>query len=146
MAAADRDYRGSRSAAALFALGGGASSLTLAGWLIGSLALQSFGVASFPAWPLTALANLLLAIALLLTGRGYPQLRIPLIGFAVAIALIALAEAIFDLPQGFDRLLFAHALGNNSPFPGRPGLLACSLILIIAAAAWLLERHRRHEW
>ncbi len=120
--------------------------LTLAGWLTGSTSLQSFGVTGFPAWPLTALANLLLAMALLLTGRGYPQLRLPLIGFAVAIALIALTEAIFDLPLGFDRLLFAHALDNNSPYPGRPGLLACSLILIIAGAAWLLERHRRHEW
>jgi len=146
MAAADHDFRGSRSAAALFVVGGMACSITLAGWLTGSLALQSFGVADFPAWPLTALANLLLAIALLLTGRGYAQLRIPLIGFAAAIALMALAEYIFDLPPGFDRLLFAHALRNDSPNPGRPGLLACSLILIIAVAAWLLDRHQRHQW
>ncbi|MBW8753800.1 MAG: PAS domain S-box protein [Sphingomonadales bacterium] len=146
MAAADDGFRSSRSAIVLFAVGGIASSSTLAGWLIGSLALQSFGVAGFPAWPLTALANLLLAIALLLTGRGYAQLRIPLIGFAVAIALMALAEHVLDLPSVFDRLLFAHALGNNSPNPGRPGLLACSLILITAVAAWLLDRQRRHEW
>lgn len=146
MAAADHDFRGSKSAVALFAVGAIASILPLAGWLTGSLALRSFGITDYPAWPLTTLANLFLAIALILTGRGYAPLRIPLIGLAMVIALVALAEYIFDLPPDFDRLLFAQALGNNSPNPGRPGLLACSLILVTAVAAWLLDGHQRHQW
>lgn len=146
MAAADHDFLGSKSALALFAVGGIASLFTLAGWPTGSLALKGFGIADYPAWPLTTLANLFLAMALLLTGRGRAPLRLSLIAFAAAIALTALAEYAFDLPAGFDRLLFAHALGTGSPHPGRPGLLACSLILITAVAAWLLDGRQRHQW
>ncbi|MBW8911830.1 MAG: hypothetical protein JF564_08090, partial [Sphingomonas sp.] len=50
MAAADHDFLGSKSALALFAVGGIASLFTLAGWPTGSLALKGFGIADYPAW------------------------------------------------------------------------------------------------
>jgi len=146
MAAAVHDFRSSRSAAVLFTFAGAASLFALAGWPIGLPILRTFGVYDYPAWPLTALANLFLTIALLLTRRGYAPLRVLLIGCAVAIASAAMAEYIFDLPPDFDRLLFAHALGTGSPNPGRPSLLACSLIFSTALAAWLLDRQQRHQW
>jgi len=146
MAAAEHDFRRSRSAVALFALAGAASLFALAGWPIGSLTLRTFGVYDYPAWPLTAFANLCLACALLLTGRGYALFRVLLIAVPVAIASIALAEYIFNLPPGFDRLMFAQALGHGSPTPGRPNPLACGLLLITALAAFLVERRERHQW
>ena len=146
MAAADHDFRMSRAAVALFAFGAGASLFTLAGWPIGLPILRTFGLDDYPAWPLTALANLFLAVALLLTGRGHAPLRVLLIAGSVAIASTALAEYILDLPPDFDRLLFAHALGTGSSNPGRPGPLACGLIFITALAALLLDRQQRHPW
>lgn len=146
MASTDHDFRVSRPAVALFALGGVASLFTLAGWPIGSTILRTFGVEDYPAWPLTVLANLFLAYALLLTDRGYAPLRVLMIGASAVIASIALAEYIFDLPLDFDRLLFPRAVGTGGLTPGRPNPLACGLILITALAAWLLDRQQRHEW
>ena len=146
MATTDQDSPAPKSAIALFAFGGVASLSVLAGWLLDAPILNTFGINGYPAWPLTALADLLLASGLLLTGRGHVTLRALLIGIAAAIASVALAEYIFDLPPSFDRLLFAQALGTGSPYPGRPGLLACSLVLITALASLLLERRQRHQW
>jgi len=146
MAAADQDFRRSRAAVVLFALAGAASLFALAGWSIGSPILSSFGVENYPAWPLTALADLSLACALLLTGRGLALLRHVLIAIPVAIGAIALAEYVVDLPPGFDRLLFAQTLGDGSLTPGRPTPLACGLILVTALAAILVDRQKRHQW
>ena len=136
----------SKWAVALFASAGAVSLAPLAGWPIGSPVLRTFGVDGYPAWPLTALANLFLAVALLLTRRGYAPLRILLIGASAAIAAAALAEYIFNVPLFFDRLLFAHALGTGTPNPGRPNPLACSLIFLTALAALLLDRQQRNQW
>ena len=146
MAATDQDFPTPKSAVALFALGGVASLSALAGWLVQAPILSTFGFGGYTAWPLTALANLLLAFGLLSRGRGLILLRSLSIGVPVVIAALALAEYIFDLPPKFDRLLFAQELGTASPYPGRPSLLACSLILLTALAALLLERRQRHQW
>lgn len=99
--------------------------------------------------PLTALACLLTAVALLLALRRAPvwQSRL-LAGLVVAIATIVLLEYLLSLSGGLERYLFSdqtRALLGGS-HPGRPAPQSALILLFLGLAGWNLAGHRTYRF
>jgi len=128
----------------LFALGAIAALLVLAGWRLDSPALRGFGIADYPDWPITALSNLALSIALLSIDRIAEPARRALLVIPATVGLLALVEYLTMHPIGFDRLLFHSGVaGYALPHPGRPGLIPAVSLLAMALAAWRANHLQR---
>lgn len=99
--------------------------------------------------PLTALACLLIAAALLLTLRRAPVWQTRLVaGIVVAIATTVLLEHLLGLSGGFERYLFgeqARALLGGS-HPGRPAPQSALILLFLGLAVWNLASHRTYRF
>ena len=131
------DIRASLWADLLFAAAAVTPLLVLAGWRFDIPALRDFGGGRYPNWPVTAVANLVLAIALLSIDRIPERLRAMLLLVPAAIALTALAEYSTGISLGPDRLLFPAKLDNSAfPHPGRPGIIPSVAMLTMVWAAW----------
>ena len=121
----------------LFAVGAITPLLVLAGWGFDVPGLRDFGVGNYPNWPVTAVSNLLLSIALLAIDRIPEPLRRLLLLVPIGISLIAFTEYATGTALGVDQLLFAAKVESFTlPHPGRPGLIPSISLLIMAWAAW----------
>ncbi|QJU58866.1 hypothetical protein HL653_14785 [Sphingomonas sp. AP4-R1] len=121
----------------LFSVAALAAVASLAGWVENWPELRGFGIPEYPDWPLTALSNILLSIALLLTDRVPQSVRRGLLAVPIGIAAIALLEYGFRTSFGLDALLFPSQLrGIGLPQPGRPGLVPVIALISIGVAAW----------
>ena len=132
-----RSVRVSIGADILFAVGAFAALLVLAGWRFDVPALRNFGVGDYPNWPITAVANLMLSIALLSIDRIPEPLRRLLLMIPICIALIAFTEYATAVPLGLDNLLFPAKVAHYAlPYPGRPGFVPSISMLLMAWAGW----------
>ena len=121
------------------------SMLSFLGWLIGSPQLSGFGLSHHPDWPLSALANTVLAFALLAITHGHERASRWLICVPVSISGVVLVEYIFGLNLAFDTLVFGDQVrAIASPTPGRPGLLPTFSTLLVSLLAIVLPR--RGHW
>lgn len=126
------------------------SVLYLLGWqLLWRLMVTSPLPPTLYVMPLTALACLLTAAALLLALRRAPMWQARLLaGVVVAIATAVLLEYLLSLSGGIERLLFAeqtHALLGGS-YPGRPAPQSALISLFLGLAAWTLASHRTYRF
>ena len=132
-----RSVRVSIGADILFAVGAIVALLVLAGWRFDIPALRHFGVGDYPTWPITAVANLMLSIALLSIDRIPEPLRRLLLMIPICIALIAFTEYATAVPLGLDNLLFPAKVARYAlPYPGRPGFIPSISMLLMAWAGW----------
>jgi diguanylate cyclase (GGDEF)-like protein len=99
--------------------------------------------------PLTALACLLIAAALLLALRRAPVWQARLLsGVVVAIATAVLLEYLLSLNGGLERHLFGEQtralLGGSHP--GRPAPQSALTLLFLGLAVWSLAGHRTYRF
>src|SRR3954469_25382023 len=120
------------------------SMLSLSGWLINARWLSGFGVSTYPDWPLAAIANEMLALALFATVRDRDAPLMGMISIPMLIGFACLLEYISGVDLGFDALLFKEqVLAVPLPTPGRPGLLPTVSIMLVAMLALILPRRER---
>jgi two-component system sensor kinase FixL len=125
-------------------IGLAASLFSLLGWLAGAPWLSGFGIAYYPDWPLSAVANGALAIALLGIARGHVRASRRIICIPLLIGVGSLAEYGMGISLGLDNLLFGSEVRALSlPTPGRPGVLSTISILLLSALAAILPRSER---
>ena len=135
-------YKSAPEACFLAALA--AASIALMGWVLDSPALRGFGIPEYPDWPLAAIANLLLALALLSLGRAPARTRHLLLALPAAIACGTVIEYLARRSLGIDHLLFPHELADFAlPSPGRPGVMATLLILTMTCVVWRADEETR---
>ena len=99
--------------------------------------------------PLTALACILVSVALLLALRRSPAWRTRVLaGIVAAIAAIVLLEYLLGVAGGLERYLFpeqvAALLGGS--FPGRPAPQAALILLFLGLAVWFLADARPYRF
>lgn len=126
------------------------SALYLLGWqLLWRLPVTSPMPPALYLLPLTAVACLLLAAALLLTLHRAPVWQVRLVaGIVVAIASAVLLEYLLGLNGGIERYLFDEQtrtlLGGSHP--GRPAPQCALILLFLGLAVWNLASHRTYRF
>ncbi len=119
------------------------SLIALSGWVFHSPVLRSFGVVHLPLFPLTALGYFALSLGFVSAIRGEPGRARLLWLVPIAIALMSLAQNVFELNFGTDLLLFGDQLRPlDFPHPGRPGATPTTIFLMTAGAAYFATSAR----
>jgi len=117
----------------------------LAGWLTGSYALAGFGLATYPEWPIQALAILFLAAACAALATDRPRLGAPVLIVPVFVGGAALIGYATGHSTPVDGLLVSEPVRTmGSAIPGRPGLIP-SVSLLLLSAALLIGHASRPE-
>jgi len=132
--------------AALFclAVAGLASAASFSGWLFDARWLSGLGIGSYPGWPLTALANGLLTLALLATMFRQVKAASALLTVPLLISVATLAEYLSGVSLGFDTWLFSNEVqGVALPTPGRPGFIPALSILLVSFCVMAVGRPAR---
>jgi two-component system sensor kinase FixL len=124
-------------ATGLVALAGLCSLISFAGWLFDVPLLRGFGLNETPVWPLTAIGFIFLSFGFLASIRGKDRIASALWLVPVAIAVVSLAQTVFEFDLGIDLLLFGKLVSlHDAPHLGRPGINSTVIFLLLAFAGY----------
>ncbi len=120
--------------------------LALAGWLLQCVALVRLRTGVAPIQFNTALALMLLGVAIALAGsaRRWPTRAAAAMGAVLAVT--TLLQYVGHLDLGIDELFLHHYLNDRTPYPGRMAPASAFAILLGAAGAWSLAMPLRSSW